>query len=121
MGWKLAKAAHEAPLAGNISDRARIALTTMCWTALDDPRNGDPAAEFWAGRQMIAAALLGINEAGTDTGNKAAQRAVRELIQAGLIERIRDGRGTTHARYRILIGGRWAPAEPVDNSPEWGP
>ena len=120
MGWKLAKAIHRASLGGQITDRARLALDYMAWTCLDDARPGEPAAEYWGGHPAITAALLGLDAVGTDAGHKAAQRALRELVDAGHIERIADGTGATRARYRILLGDRWTPAKPVDNPPSGG-
>jgi len=116
MGWKIAKEVHRAALAGVVSDRARLALDYMAWTCLDDPRAGEPAAEYWGGHPAITSAILGLDEIGTQAGRKATQRAIRELIDAGLIAQIDAGRGVLKARYRILVGDRWAPAKPVDNS-----
>ena len=113
MGWKLAKAAHEAGLAGLISDRARLALDYMCWHTRDMPSDTEPAALYWGGHHAIAAHVLGLKGA-DPAGVKAVQRAVRELAAAGLITQTRRATASRPAVYRIEVGNRWAP--PVDNS-----
>ena len=115
MGWKLAHAAHKAALT-HLSPRARLALDYMCWTALDAPRKGQAAAEYWGGNVGVAACLLGLEEAGTHKGRIAAQRAIKELLDAGAIKQIRAAAPRRNAAYRILIGDFWQPAKPVDNS-----
>lgn len=120
MGWKLAKAAYQAGLAGTISDRARLTLDHMCWQALDTPDHDGAAAEYWGGHLAISACLIGLDGTGNNTGRQAAKRAIAELIDAGLIEQSRKGVGKHRAVYRILVGDRWAPAKAVDNSQDEG-
>lgn len=116
MGSQLAKAAHREELAGRVSDRARLVLNHMCWMARDTPSADQPAAEYWEGHIALGYVLLGLEAGPTKAGQNAVRRAVKELVDAGLIERIGQGVGTQRARYKILVGGRWQPAKAVDNS-----
>lgn len=115
MGWNLVAAVvdHQA-LGGTLSDRAYRALTFMCWRSRDKPSDSEAAAEYSKGHVAIAMHLLGMERGGEPAGRQAARRAVRELIDAGLIEHVDGGVGRRETTYRILIGNRWAP--PVDNS-----
>ncbi|MDO5677481.1 MAG: hypothetical protein Q4G35_08255 [Propionibacteriaceae bacterium] len=115
MGWKLAHSAHKAALT-HLSPRARLALDYMCWTALDVARKDQAAAEYWGGHLGVAACLLGLDEAPTNKGTVAAQRAIKELLEAGVIEQIRAAAPRRNAAYRILIGEFWKTKQPVDNS-----
>ena len=114
MGWKLAHAAHKAALT-HLSPRARLALDYMCWTALDAPQKDQAAAEYWGGHLGIAACLLGLEAAPTNTGTMAAKRVIKELIEAGLIEQIRPAAPRRNAVYRLLVGDFWKANQPVDN------
>lgn len=114
MGWRLAKAARDAGLSGTLSDRARLALDHMCWTARDLPTDHQPAAEYFAGSVDLGGFLLGM--ASEEGQRKAADRALKELTAAGLIEPITRKGGRQKAHWRILVGGFWAPAKAVDNS-----
>ena len=120
MGYKLANAAYEtsATLAGIISDRARLTLDHMCRSARDTPNREQRAGIYYGGYNAIAMHLMGLEKGGTEAGNKAAQRAVRELVDHGLIKLVRkSGPGRT-AEYQILIGGDLNDSEPVENSPQ---
>ena len=120
MGWKLAKAARDAGLAGLVSDRARLALDHMCWAALDNASENRSAAEYHGGHNAIAAALLGLDYT-ENAGKSAVRRALAELTREGLIERIGAGVGIDRAVYRIEVGNRWAPpTPPVENSNQDG-
>ena len=118
MGWKLAKAARDAGLAGLISDRARLALDHMCWTARDHATQDSPASEYWEGSQHLGRYLLGI--ATEDACYKAADLALGELRRAGLIEPIQSKGGRRVVRWRILVGDMWHPSKAVDNSAREG-
>lgn len=114
MGWRLAKAARDAGLSGTLSDRARLALDHMCWTARDFPSQDQASAEYFAGSASLGFYLLGISS--EEAQYKAADRALKELAGAGLIIST-SGKGGRHkAKWRILVGGLWAPAKSVDNS-----
>lgn len=124
MGWKLATAAYEAALGDVLTPRARIALDHICRSSLDAPKGDMPAAEYWGGYASLGACLVGIEGAGSQTGNKTAQRALKELVDHGLIRQTRNGAPGQTARYKILIEG-WQRADeqdqlPVDNSDDMG-
>ena len=114
MGWKLAKAAHDAGLAGLVSERARMALDYMCWHTRDADTESEPAGTYWAGHLPIAGFILG-DRAGTPGGIKAAQRAVRELEAAGLVTQTRSGSNGRPPIYQVRVAHGWL--APVDNSP----
>lgn len=118
MGWKLAKAVRDAGLSGTLSDRARLALDHMAWTARDQATLDSAAAEYWEGSYHLGQYLLGL--ASEDACYKAADRALRELRRAGLIEPIQTKGGRRVVRWRILVGHLWAPRKAVDNSPPGG-
>lgn len=118
MGYKLSNAAYETGmnLAGTLSHRARLTLDHMCRLARDVDSRDQKAGIYYGGYNAIAMCLMGLEKGGTEAGNKAAQRAVKELVNAGLIELSRrSGPGRT-AEYRILIGGDLNGSKPVDNS-----
>lgn len=117
MGWRLAHTAFKAVLT-DLSPRARLALDYMCWTALDTPQKDQAAAEYWGGHLGIAACLLGPEESTSEAGARAAKRAIRELIDAGLLEQTRAAAPRRNAVYRILVGEFWKANQPVDNSPQ---
>lgn len=116
MGSKLAHAAHYEALGGTISDRARIVLNHMCWASFDDPKPDRASAEYWGGHIVLGEVLMGHNQGGTDGARRAVRRAIKELLDAGLIERLREGDGRERTVYKVLVGGRWKPARAVDNS-----
>lgn len=109
MGYKLANAAYEAGLAGVISDRSRLALDHMCRSARDVANQTTPAAIYTGGYVSLGMHLLGFEKGGSDAGKTAAKRAIRELVDAGLIELVRRSGAGQSAAYRILLGA-------VDNS-----
>lgn len=117
MGWKLAKAAHDAGLAGHISDRARLVLDYMCWHTRDVGTATEQAGLYWAGHLPIAGYLLG-DRGNTPAGTKAVQRAIRELVDLGLIEQTQTALRNKAAIYLIRDIRTWQP--PVDNSPQKG-
>lgn len=117
MGWKLAKAAHDAGLAGLVSERARMALDYMCWHTRDTDSQDEPAGLYWGGHLPIAGFILG-DRAGTPGGIKAVQRAIRELVDAGLVEQTHPALRNKAAIYQIRIAHGWH--TPVDNSPRKG-
>lgn len=113
MGWKLAQAAHDAGLAGIVSERARLVLEFMCWHTRDNPTEHDPAALYWGGHHQIATYVMG-DRGSTEAGAKAIQRAIAELLRAGLITQTRRATASRPACYLIEVGNRWSP--PVDKS-----
>lgn len=117
MGWRLALAAREAQQAGTagaLSDRARLALDHMCWTARDVASDTQPSAEYFEGSAMLGRYLIAgaASEAGYQ---RAGDRALTELEAAGLVAKINIKGGRRKVHWRIIIGDRWAPAKAVDN------
>lgn len=116
MGSKLAHAAHYQALGGTITDRARLVLNHMCWASFDDPKEDRASAEYWGGHITLGEVVYGFGNGSTDTARQAIRRTIKELIAAGLIEKLRDGDGRDRTVYKVLIGGRWKPSKAVDNS-----
>lgn len=114
MGWRIALAAREAGLAGSLSDRARLALDHMCWTARDVPSDTQPSAEYFEGSAELGRYLIGL-DASEEGYRKAGDRALKELADAGLVQRLSIKGGRRKVHWRIVVGGRWAPAKAVDN------
>ncbi len=105
MGWRLAKAAHQAGLAGTLSERARLALAHICWTARDVSTPTQPAGEYFEGSGHLGRFLIGpgVTEEGY---RKAGDRALKELHQAGLIEPISSRGARRTIRWIITINHR---------------
>lgn len=120
MGYKLANAAYELQLGGVISDRARVALDHMCRHARDVANEEIEAGVYNLGWQTLAICLVGVVKGGSEAGRKSATRAVRELLDAGLIEQVKKAGLRQTASYRITFGGELNGHQPVDNSAQDG-
>lgn len=87
----------------HLSDRAFRVLVRMAVTALDKPQNGQPAAIYRGGRELLAMSLR--SEKGTErTRNRAVAKAVAELTDAGAIEHLVTGWAGQNAVYRLTLG-----------------
>ncbi|MGN8690171.1 hypothetical protein ACTND8_09735 [Atopobiaceae bacterium HCP3S3_F7] len=116
MGYQLVNLAIDPTLGQHLTHRARLALITMCHSAFDKPAPGRAAAEYYGGHAGIAFAITGRPGAPDNAGKLAAKRAIKELLDAGLIKRGRDAEWNRTASFIIVLGGRYKPALPVDNS-----
>ncbi|HXM54563.1 MAG TPA: hypothetical protein VOB72_04175 [Candidatus Dormibacteraeota bacterium] len=98
----------------HVSDRAFRVLVRMAVTALDKPKDGAPAAVYFAGRELLAMSLRG---GGTEQSRfRIVSRVVAELIEVGAIERTDSGRTGHHAVYRLTLGG----TKPADKATDQG-
>ena len=111
---------------GHLSETARLVLIAMCHTALDKATGSNPARLYFGGHETLILALTG-NDSSDPTwsgtkGHQAAQRrirrAVRELVDAGVIELRQRANGKDHAVYRIFprIDELVLPFSPPDRS-----
>lgn len=99
----------------HVSDRAFRVLVRMAHTALDKPKEGQPAGVYRGGRELLAMALR--SEKGTpETRYRAVKRAVAELSQAGAIQHVQGGWAGQNSVYRLTLEG----ARSVDAPQEKG-
>jgi hypothetical protein len=105
----------------HLSDRAFRVLVRMAVTALDKPQNGQPAAIYHGGRELLAMSLR--SKGGTDrTRYRSVAEAVAELTDAGAIQHLAIGWAGQNAVYRLTLSnvkaeGMGGPrAHPVDGS-----
>jgi hypothetical protein len=89
MGIRLVGAALN-PAWTVLSDRARLVLLHMCYTARDTATDGCAAATYWGGQEVFIVTVLGIDPdalpaAEHATVSRKIKRAVQELKVAGAI------------------------------------
>jgi hypothetical protein len=96
----------------HVSDRAFRILIRMALTALDSPKDGNPAATYRGGRDLLAMSLR--TDKGTlETRYRAVKRAIAELSEAGAIQHIHGGWAGQRAVYRLTLQG----ARAIDADP----
>jgi hypothetical protein len=88
----------------HVSDRAFRVLIRMAVTALDNPSKGRPAAVYLGGRDLLAMTLR-TEKSTPRTRNRAVQRALAELSEAGAIKHVRGGWAGQNAVYRLTLDG----------------
>jgi hypothetical protein len=91
---------------------ARLALNIAAYTLDHDGDDGHPRGLYYMGRDAMAL-HLGIMVAHYDDSedgrrakkgaHAAVKRAVRELIDAGILELVEVGSGHRRSRYRLLV------------------
>ena len=107
-----------------LTPAARLTLIAMCHTAHDQSSSKTEAGVYWAGRDGLILTVLGLDPA-TLTGAEhaaAAQRIKRyvaELVDAGAIVRLSEGRRGVAARYKVTPWGLQS-ALPLDDDGESG-
>jgi hypothetical protein len=106
MGIYAAKSAVVAAAQSHLSDRAARLLVFMaleCWDDEDNPGRQIPKRYF--GRREASAIALGFvaPHNGSEAAFTAVKRAIRELLNAGLIERVRTGGNGLPAEFEILV------------------
>jgi hypothetical protein len=107
MGHELTAAVAAAGVTGRtarVSHSARLALFGMAAVAHDTGTKTKPRAQYWGGWEWLARAMLGYAE--YDAAARAAvARAVRELIDAGLIKQVGRLHGERHgnAVYELTL------------------
>lgn len=119
MGVQLANVAiiRWAPV---ISDRAFRVLMRMSLTALDKPSNGQPAAHYFGGLDLLSMTLRG----GGDPTHRTTRRALSELVSVGAIESAQKGKRGARAVYRLtldadpkpMVSGQGCPTDWTDLS-----
>lgn len=101
----------------HVSDRGFRLLVRMAHTALDEPgAGGAPAGVYFGGRELLALTLRA--QGGSPRTRYRDVRAVlTELLDAGAVERISDGRPGSRSAYRLTLNeARAIDTSPVDNS-----
>lgn len=104
-----------------LSDRARLVLVHMAYTAKDSTSNGHAAGTFWAGHSALIVGVLGLDpDSLSGPELEAAQhkikRAIQELKQAGAITLTSTATRGRTAVYRVHPDRFPGVYEPVDNS-----
>lgn len=89
--------------APKISDRAFRVLMRMAATALDKPSDGQPAATFFGGVEMLTMVLRSGRAEKDDSAPRIVRYAVAELIEAGLIECVEKPRKGHRPVYRLTL------------------
>lgn len=87
---------------GNPAARLLFHRAAECW---DEKRNDAEPRRYYAGRASSAIALgyylAPRND--SDAARSAVKRCVRELVEAGLIRRVRIGRNGLPSEYELLL------------------
>jgi hypothetical protein len=86
---------------GNAAARLLFHMGAECW---DEKRGEQEPRRYFAGRGSSAIALGYLaprNE--SDAAHSAVKRAVRELIDLGLIRRVRSGGNGVPSEYELLL------------------
>lgn len=94
------------PSWSQLSDRARLVLLHMAYSAKDTSSNGHAAGTYWAGHATLIVSVLGLDPDELDrlkleNAEKMIQRAVRELRLAGAISTIATGSRGSNAVYQL--------------------
>lgn len=77
-----------------------LVLTRMALTALDDAKDGTPPGMYWAGHEVLAAALRG---GVTPPNLRTVRRSIAELLEIGAIERVERGFNGHRSVYRLTL------------------
>lgn len=86
---------------GNPAARLLFYMADECW---DEKRGDAEPRRYYVGRASLAIApgyLAPRND--SDAARTAVKRCVRELVEAGLIRRVRIGRNGVPAEYELLL------------------
>jgi len=88
---------------GNTAARLLLHMALECWDETNNPL-GQAPRRYFAGRESSAIALGFLApENGSEEAHRAVKRAVRELILAGAITRIRAGGNGLTAEYELQV------------------
>lgn len=86
---------------GNPAARLLFHMAAECW---DEKRGDAEPRRYYAGRASSAIALGYLAPRNdSDAARTAVKRCVRELVEAGLIRRVRIGRNGVPAEYELLL------------------
>lgn len=105
MGIRLVGHALNPSWAG-LSDRAARVLVQMCYVAKDTATNGHAAGVYWAGHSTLIIAVLGLDPdqltaKQLEAAEKAIQRAMRELREAGAVSVVSAAARGRNAVYQL--------------------
>jgi hypothetical protein len=99
----------------HLSDRAFRVLLRMSLVALDKPKDGSPAAVYFAGRELLAMSLR--SDGGSSrTRYRTVAKAIAELTEVGVIEHLATGWAGQNAVYRLNLSR----TNPITESPGMG-
>ncbi len=92
---------------GNSATRLLLHMALECW---DEDRDTQSARRYYAGRESSAIALgFTAPDNGSEAAHRAVKRVTRELVDAGVIRRVRiGGRGET-SEYELLLNSTRPP------------
>lgn len=100
MGIETVKAVHSAGWA-HLSTGARLVFAMMAGTCLDQPKNGTPAHNYWAGHDtlILMTDCASPGDPGYPAAKRRLSRSIAELLAAGAITRTQAGHRGKQARY----------------------
>lgn len=87
----------------HVSDRAFRVLVRMAHTALDEPKDGQPAGLYFGGRDLLAMTLRNERGGKPDSLARSVRYALDELIEAGAIKRLHHGRAGRNTVYELTL------------------
>lgn len=97
---------------GHLPGNAYKALTEMAWSA----RDADGVPRYWGGQGRIAKALARVDDETEElspTVRRVVVEVIRQLIEAGAIERARSSGPGTRAEYVLLLYPRTGAENPL--------
>jgi hypothetical protein len=88
---------------GNQAARLLLDMALECWDDKDNPAEQEPR-RYFAGRESSAIALGFLApDNGSEAAHRAVKRAIRELVDAGAIVRVRAGRNGLTSEYELIL------------------
>jgi hypothetical protein len=88
---------------GNTAARLLLHMALECWDDEDNPGHQEPR-RYFAGRDSSAIALGFLApENASEAAHRAVKRAIKELVDAGAIRRIRVGRNGVTSEYELAL------------------
>ncbi|TFC09638.1 hypothetical protein [Cryobacterium sp. MDB2-33-2] len=95
---------------GNTATRLLLHMALECWDDADNPGE-QPPRRYFGGRESSAIALGFVVPSNASTpAHRAVKRAVKELVDAGVITRLRSGGVGMTAEFELNLNSAKPPA-----------
>ena len=87
---------------GNTAARLLLHMALECW---DEKRGDQEPRRYFGGRESSSAIALGFLAPanGSEPAFRAVKRAVRELVESGVITRVRAGGRNLTSEYELMV------------------